>query len=55
MVEIPDPLPRDIEALQKLARELIRENQQNRRRLEKMEDLVERVERLVERKKGESK
>lgn len=55
MVEISDPLPRDIEALQKLARELIRENQQNRRRLEKMGDLVERVQRLVERKKGKAK
>ena len=54
MVEIPDPLPRDIEALQKLARELIREYQQDRRRLEKMARLVERVERLVEKKRANS-
>lgn len=53
MVEIPDPLPHDIEALQKLARELARENQQERRRMERLEDLVRRLEHLVERKQRE--
>ena len=48
MVEIPDPLPDDISGLQKLARELIRENQQIRRRMEKMEQMIGVIERLVD-------
>jgi hypothetical protein len=54
MVEIPDPLPRDVEALQKLARELARENQQERRRIEKLEHLIRRIEHLVALKQREA-
>lgn len=54
MVEIPDPLPNDIPALQKLVLELIRENQENWRRLERMERLIEMLERLAEQKEKAS-
>ena len=47
MVEIPEPLPRDVAALHKLIRELAREIQQDRHRIELMERLLKRLERLV--------
>lgn len=47
MVEIPDPLPRDVAALHKLIRDLAREITEDRRRIELMERLLERLERLV--------
>jgi hypothetical protein len=47
MAEIPDPLPRDVATLHKLIRDLAREIQQDRRRIELLEGLAERLERLV--------
>ena len=54
MVEIPDPLPRDVAALQKLIRDLAREIQQDRRRIDLLEGLAERLERLAEVEDGMS-
>ena len=48
MVDIPDPLPGDIDALHKLARELQDDIRGRRKRLRQMQDLIEVLEDLVE-------
>ena len=50
MVEIPDPLPRDVDALHKLARELMRDIQEMKDKSLSMQRLIDKLETLVEAK-----